>query len=55
MANMWLHRELLDGTYDFFDLLDIHEALDVKQENERRIREWSRHQRELSNLNRNVG
>jgi hypothetical protein len=38
MAGLWKQREAWDGTYTFNDLLDIHEALDVRDENERRAR-----------------
>lgn len=37
---MWLQRELRDGTYDFKDLLDAHEMLDVKEQNESIAFEW---------------
>lgn len=33
---MWKQHELWDGTYSFADLLDVHELLNVKYENERR-------------------
>ncbi len=36
LAGLWRHCELFDGTYSFEDLLDVHELLDVKAENERR-------------------
>ena len=39
---MWAQRELFDGTYDFADLLDIHEYLDVKDANAERSAEWRR-------------
>jgi len=39
---MWQHKEMWDGTYSFIDLLDIHEMLDVREENERRLREASK-------------
>jgi len=39
---MWAQRELFDGTYDFADLLDIHEYLDVKDANAARSAEWRR-------------
>ena len=38
MAGMWRQCEIWDGTYDFDDLLDAHEILAVKAENERRAR-----------------
>jgi hypothetical protein len=40
MAGMWRHCETFDGTYDFADLLDAHEFLDVKAENQERYAEW---------------
>ena len=40
IAGMWQQCQVFDGTYDFVDLLDAHELLDVKDENERRVREW---------------
>lgn len=36
MDGMWRQHELWDGTYSFNDLLDAHEMLNVKYENERR-------------------
>ena len=42
---MWRHSELFDGTYNFDDLLDAHELLDLKEENERRAREYADRQR----------
>jgi uncharacterized protein DUF6889 len=33
---LWRQRETTDGTYDFEDLLDALEYLDVKDENTRR-------------------
>lgn len=38
MAGIWRQHEMWDGTYDFDDLLDAHEMLSVKAENERRAR-----------------
>jgi hypothetical protein len=35
-AGLWRQHELHDGTYDFQDLLDVLEFLDVKDENTRR-------------------
>lgn len=40
MAGMWKQHELWDGTYTLGDLLDAHEILIVKQENQRRFYEW---------------
>ena len=37
---MWQQHELWDGTYDFGDLLDAHEIMTVKRENQRRAREY---------------
>lgn len=39
-AGLWRQRETFDGTYDFQDLLDAHEFLDVKEENEARFADW---------------
>ena len=39
MNGVWQQHELWDGTYTLSDLLDIHEMLAVRQENERRARE----------------
>ena len=36
MAGMWKQHELWDGTYSLDDLLDAHEVMAVKHENERR-------------------
>ena len=38
----------MDGTYDFQDLLDAHEYLDVLEENQRRAAEWREEQRQLN-------
>jgi len=35
---MWRQHELWDGTYSLEDLLDAHEMLAVRAENERRAR-----------------
>ena len=39
MAGYWRQHELWDGTYTIDDLLDIHEMIIVKAENERRYSE----------------
>ena len=39
IAGIWKQHELWDGTYTLGDLLDAHEMLQVKQENEFRARE----------------
>lgn len=39
LAGIWRQHELWDGTYSLEDLLDAHELLAVRQENERRQRE----------------
>lgn len=39
MAGMWRQYEVWDGTYTLDDLLDAHEMLTVKQENELRARQ----------------
>ncbi len=47
MAGMWRQHETWDGTYSFEDLLDAHEILDIKAENERRMRDWAKTHREV--------
>ena len=37
---MWQQKELTNGAYSFADLIDAHEVLDWKAENERRFKEW---------------
>jgi hypothetical protein len=39
-SGLWRQCETFDGTYDIQDLLDIHEFLDVKEENESRRQAW---------------
>ena len=38
-AGLWRQHELWDGTYTLDDLLDILELIQVRNENERRIKE----------------
>lgn len=45
---MWLQHELWDGTYSLEDLLDAHELMTVRSENERRAREQMRIESEMS-------
>lgn len=40
MAGMWRQHEVWDGTYTIDDLLDAHEMLLVKGENEERMKEY---------------
>ncbi|HEX4209510.1 MAG TPA: hypothetical protein VHY56_03890 [Candidatus Binataceae bacterium] len=47
LAGIWTHREIFDGTYSFEDLLDAHELLDFREENQRRAAEWDRIQKKL--------
>ena len=42
MEGYWKQHELWDGTYNLTDLLDIHEAIAVKCENQLRAREAAR-------------
>ena len=39
LAGRWQQHETWDGTYSMIDLLEIHEAMAVQRENERRSRE----------------
>jgi hypothetical protein len=36
---MWKQREIWDGTYTLDDLMDAHEIIEVRHENERRAHE----------------
>ena len=45
VAGIWTHREAIDGTFTFADLLDAHEMLDVKAANEMRYHAWKQAQR----------
>lgn len=40
MDGMWKLHETFDGTYTIDDLLDAHEILDVRDENEARAHRW---------------
>jgi hypothetical protein len=37
---MWRQHEVWDGTYNIDDLLDAHEILTVKTENEKRLHDF---------------
>ena len=39
MAGYWQQRETWDGTYNFADLVDVHEMMDVQREMRRRVEE----------------
>jgi hypothetical protein len=45
ISGQWKQRELWDGTYTLSDLLDIHEVITVKNENEMRAREVAQQER----------
>ena len=40
IAGLWRQHLTHDGTYTIDDLLEIHQLMDVKEENDRRISEW---------------
>lgn len=42
MAGVWQQHQVFDGTYTIDDLLDAHEMLIVKAENQRRFQEWQK-------------
>ena len=44
-AGLWKQHELWDGTYTLGDLLDIHEMMTVKSENEHRAMEQAKLER----------
>lgn len=37
---MWTHKDLVEDRFDFSDLLDAHEALDVQAETEARAQQY---------------
>lgn len=37
---MWEHKDAINGTYKFKDLLDAHEMLDVKEANKIAFDNW---------------
>lgn len=45
---MWKQHEVWDGTYTFSDLLDAHEMLAIKNENQHRAEEYEELQRSLN-------
>ena len=40
VAGIWQHKDAINGTYKFKDLLDAHEILDVKEANQIAFEEW---------------
>jgi hypothetical protein len=46
MAGHWKQHELWDGTYNFEDLVDWHEAMRIKTANEALIRQYEDSHRE---------
>lgn len=46
MAGLWTHRDLIEDVFTYDDLLDAHEILAVKYENERRAAEAARREAE---------
>lgn len=47
MAGDWRQHEVFDGTYTIEDLFDWHEMATVKAENQERLREWQKMNREM--------
>lgn len=47
MAHYWAQKELKDGTYNFIDLLDILEMMDVENENKWRDHEAAENRRRI--------
>jgi hypothetical protein len=47
MAGMWRQHQCWDGTYTLDDLMDAHEVMDLKEENERRAHEYLAQQRSI--------
>lgn len=46
IAGKWQQHELWDGTYTFYDLLDIHEIMMVEAENRRRAQAYEESRKE---------
>jgi hypothetical protein len=40
IAGMWQHKDAINGVYSFKDLLDAHEMLDVKEQNDSAFQRW---------------
>lgn len=59
LAKLWKQHELWDGTYIITDLLDIHEAMTIKNQNEKLFYENEMRkvelQRELNNYGNSFG
>ena len=49
MNGMWKQCEVFDGTYNVEDLLDVHEMLRVKLENDKRLRDYQDLQQRVNN------
>lgn len=47
MAGVWRQHELWDGTYSLEDLLDIHEMLTVRNENDYRAQQQAELERSI--------
>jgi hypothetical protein len=45
MAGFWTHRDIIDCVFTLDDLLDAHEILQVRQENERRAHDAAQQRR----------
>ena len=45
LHGFWTHRDIKEKVFTFDDLLDIHEVIAVKMENEKRARESEEAQR----------
>lgn len=45
IAGLWQHKDLIEGFYTLDDLLDIHEVMDLKEENQQRGRAWAEQHR----------
>ena len=44
---LWQQHEVWDGTYTLEDLLDAHEMLAIRAENDKRARDWAEMEREM--------
>jgi len=50
MAGLWRQHELKDGTYNYVDLLDILEMMNVQSENQERAKEQARRELEYGKI-----
>jgi hypothetical protein len=40
IAGFWTHQQIVSDAFTFVDLMDIHEAIDVKLRNEQAVQDY---------------